>query len=66
MRPAVGAATPKKPGPDEPGIAVRLEDLGMSFGKGATSVEALKGIDARIPAGRITGLVGRTRRARPP
>lgn len=58
MRPAVGAATPKKPGPDEPGIAVRLEDLGMSFGKGATSVEALKGIDARIPAGRITGLVG--------
>lgn len=58
MRPAVGAATPEKPGPDEPGIAVRLEDLGMSFGKGATAVEALKGIDARIPAGRITGLVG--------
>ena len=53
MTPAVGAAAP-----DEPGIAVRLEDLGMIFGKGATAVEALKGIEARIPAGRITGLVG--------
>ena len=35
MRPAVGPATPEKPGPDEPGIAVRLEDLGMSFGGSA-------------------------------
>ena len=38
--------------------AVRLDNLGMTFGKGAAAVEALKGIEAEIPAGRITGLVG--------
>lgn len=37
---------------------MRLEDLGMRFGAGATAVEALKGVNAAIPAGQITGLVG--------
>ena len=36
------------------GIAVELRGLVMRFG----AVEALRGLDARIPAGRITGLVG--------
>ena len=36
------------------GIAVELRGLAMRFG----AVEALRGLDARIPAGRITGLVG--------
>lgn len=35
-------------------IAVELRGLAMRFG----AVEALRGLDARIPAGRITGLVG--------
>ncbi|MGE9985765.1 ATP-binding cassette domain-containing protein [Desulfovibrio sp. SGI.169] len=38
--------------------AVRLDNLRMSFGRGAAAVEALRGIEAVIPAGRITGLVG--------
>ena len=42
------AATPQD------GIAVELRGLAMRFG----AVEALRGLDARIPAGRITGLVG--------
>lgn len=42
------AATPQG------GIAVELRGLAMRFG----AVEALRGLDARIPAGRITGLVG--------
>lgn len=36
------------------GVAVELRGLVMRFG----AVEALRGLDARIPAGRITGLVG--------
>ena len=40
------------------GQAVRLEGLVMRFGKGREAVTALDGVDARIPAGRITGLVG--------
>lgn len=43
---------------EKPDTAVHLDNLGMTFGKGATAVEALKGIEAEIPAGRITGLVG--------
>lgn len=42
------AATPQD------GITVELRGLAMRFG----AVEALRGLDARIPAGRITGLVG--------
>ena len=42
------AATPQD------GIAVELRGLAMRFG----AVEALRGLNARIPAGRITGLVG--------
>lgn len=41
-----------------PDAAVRLEGLCMRFGKGKEAVETLKGIDALIPAGRITGLMG--------
>jgi len=40
------------------GQAVRLEGLVMRFGKGRETVTALDGVSARIPAGRITGLVG--------
>ena len=43
---------------ENPDTAVHLDNLGMTFGKGAAAVEALKGIEAEIPAGRITGLVG--------
>lgn len=49
----------------QPEPAVRLEDLGMRFGAGATAVEALKGVNAAIPAGQITGLVGPDAAARP-
>lgn len=38
--------------------AVCLEGLVMRFGKGREAVTALDGVDAVIPAGRITGLVG--------
>ena len=38
--------------------AVCLEGLGMRFGKGREAVTALDGVNAVIPAGRITGLVG--------
>ncbi len=37
---------------------MRLEDLSMRFGRGATAVQALKGLTVAIPAGRITGLMG--------
>ena len=40
------------------GQAVCLEGLVMRFGKGREAVTALDGINAVIPAGRITGLVG--------
>lgn len=40
------------------GTAVKLVDLRISYGKGKTAVEALKGLTANIPEGRITGLVG--------
>ncbi|MCX4309776.1 MAG: ATP-binding cassette domain-containing protein [Desulfovibrio sp.] len=40
------------------GIAVKLVDLHISYGKGKTEVEALKGLTANIAEGRITGLVG--------
>ena len=40
------------------GQAVCLEGLVMRFGKGREAVTALDGVSARIPAGRITGLVG--------
>ncbi|MGV7095112.1 ATP-binding cassette domain-containing protein [Desulfovibrio sp. QI0434] len=38
--------------------AVCLEGLVMRFGKGREAVTALDGVNAVIPAGRITGLVG--------
>ena len=38
--------------------AVCLEGLVMHFGKGREAVTALDGVNAVIPAGRITGLVG--------
>lgn len=38
--------------------AVCLEGLVMRFGKGREAVTALDGVNALIPAGRITGLVG--------
>ena len=38
------------------GIAVKLVDLHISYGKGKTEVEALKGLTANIAEGRITGL----------
>ncbi|MDE7240463.1 ATP-binding cassette domain-containing protein [Desulfovibrio sp.] len=38
--------------------AIVLEGLRMDFGEGARRKEALKGVSASIPAGRITGLVG--------
>ncbi len=40
------------------GQAVCLEGLVMRFGKGREAVTALDGVNAVIPAGRITGLVG--------
>ena len=40
------------------GQAVCLEGLVMRFGKGREAVTVLDGINAVIPAGRITGLVG--------
>ncbi|MGD9575239.1 ATP-binding cassette domain-containing protein [uncultured Desulfovibrio sp.] len=43
-------------GPDAQ--AVCLEGLVMRFGKGREAVTALDGVNAVIPAGRITGLVG--------
>ena len=38
--------------------AIVLQDLRMDFGEGAHRKEALRGVSATIPAGRITGLVG--------
>lgn len=38
--------------------AIVLHDLRMDFGEGAQRKEALRGVTASIPAGRITGLVG--------
>ncbi|MDE5879420.1 MAG: ABC transporter ATP-binding protein, partial [Desulfovibrio sp.] len=38
--------------------AIALEGLRMAFGTGAHRKEALRGVTASIPAGRITGLVG--------
>ena len=52
-RPAAPEAVQDAATPQD-GIAVELRGLAMRFG----AVEALRGLDARIPAGRITGLVG--------
>ena len=38
--------------------AVVLDGVRMAFGSGRRRTEALRGVTARIPAGRITGLVG--------
>lgn len=38
--------------------AIVLDGVRMAFGSGARRTEALRGVTARIPAGRITGLVG--------
>lgn len=38
--------------------AVVIDDVRMTFGSGRSRTEALRGVTARIPAGRITGLVG--------
>ncbi len=38
--------------------AIVLEGVRMAFGEGAQRKEALRGVSASIPAGRITGLVG--------
>lgn len=38
--------------------AIVLDGLRMAFGTGANRKEALRGVTASIPAGRITGLVG--------
>lgn len=44
--------------PASPAIAVRLNGLGMRFGKASSAPAALDNITADLPAGRITGLVG--------
>ena len=45
-------------GPAAEDTAVRLEGLVVRFGTGARALTALNGVDAVLPAGRITGLVG--------
>ncbi|MBU6512181.1 MAG: ABC transporter ATP-binding protein [Betaproteobacteria bacterium] len=44
-------------GPESPS-ALELRGVAKSFGRGTAAVQALRGVDARIPEGSITGLFG--------
>lgn len=37
---------------------IRIEGLGKTYGQGDTAVEALRGVDMRVAAGEVVGLVG--------
>ena len=47
--------------PQTGGAAIRFENVGKSFpGKGGTQVTALSGISLDVPAGSVTGIIGRS------
>lgn len=52
------APTPQSAAPATPGIAVELRGVRRRYGRGANAVHALAGVDAALPQGTFTAVMG--------